>query len=63
MDVSKLLAELREERDRIDEAIMSLERLARSRAPRRGRPPAWMCTIPARRRARPPASKNKKDES
>jgi hypothetical protein len=42
MDVSKILAELREERDQVDEAILSLERLALGRGRRRGRPPSWM---------------------
>ena len=42
MDVSKILAELREERHQIEEAISSLERLAHGRGKRRGRPPAWM---------------------
>jgi hypothetical protein len=41
MDISKTIAELREERARIDDAIASLERLSARRAPRRGRPPAW----------------------
>jgi len=40
MDVLKTIAELREERARLDEAIMSLERFSLTR-PRRGRPPAW----------------------
>ena len=34
MDVSKILADLRTERDQIDEAILSLERLATSRGKR-----------------------------
>jgi hypothetical protein len=60
MDVSKILAELREERQQIEEAIASLERLARGRGRRRGRPPAWMAEIaPLKRRGRPPGSKNK----
>jgi len=42
MDVSKILAELRLEREQIEEAIISLERLARGRGRRRGRPPAWL---------------------
>jgi len=42
MDVIKMLAELRQERDQLEEAIMTLERLARGRGRRRGRPPAWM---------------------
>lgn len=60
MDVSRILTELREERQQIEEAIVSLERLARGRGKRRGRPPAWMSEItPVRRRGRPPGSKNK----
>ena len=42
MDVDKMLAELRLEREQIEEAILSLERLARGRGRRRGRPPAWL---------------------
>ncbi|MBX9600671.1 MAG: hypothetical protein K2X35_06700 [Bryobacteraceae bacterium] len=57
MDLTKMLAELRQEREQIEEAIMSLERLARGRGKRRGRPPAWMQTV--KRRGRPPGSKNK----
>ena len=41
MDVSKILTELRDERQQIEEAIVSLERLARGRGRKRGRPPAW----------------------
>ena len=62
MDVSKILTELRQEREQIEEAIMSLERLARGRGRRRGRPPAWMSAMTAattKRRGRPPGSKNK----
>jgi hypothetical protein len=65
MDVSKILAELREERQQLEEAIVSLERLARGRGRRRGRPPAWLSGTataePAapKRRGRPPGSKNK----
>ena len=40
MDVSKILAELRQEREQLEEAILSLERLASGRGKRRGRPPA-----------------------
>ncbi len=42
MDVTKMLVELRQEREQIEEAIITLERLARNRGKRRGRPPAWM---------------------
>ena len=45
MDINKMLADLRAEREQIEEAIMTLERLARGRGRRRGRPPAWMSTI------------------
>ena len=59
MDVSKILTELREERQQIEEAIISLEKLARARGPRRGRPPSWIVGVTAKRRGRPPGSKNK----
>lgn len=60
MDISKILADLRQEREQLEEAILSLERLASGRGRRRGRPPAWMSSIaPARKRGRPLGSKNK----
>lgn len=37
-----MLAELRLEREQIEEAILTLERLARGRGRRRGRPPTWL---------------------
>lgn len=52
-----MLAELRQEREQIEEAIITLERLATGRGRRRGRPPAWMTAV--KRRGRPPGSKNK----
>jgi len=61
MDVIKMLADLRQERDQLEEAILTLERLARGRGRRRGRPPAWMTEL--KRRGRPPGSKNKPKES
>ena len=61
MDVVKMLADLRQEREQLEEAILTLERLARGRGRRRGRPPAWLDTI--KRRGRPPGSKNKSKES
>ena len=57
MDVSKILTELRQEREQIEEAIVSLERLASGRGRRRGRPPAWLADI--KKRGRPPGSKTK----
>ena len=64
MDFSKILAELRMEREQIEQAIMSLERLARGGGKRRGRPPAWMVKAreEPKRRGRPPGSKNKPKE-
>lgn len=65
MDVTKILAELKAEREQIEEAIISLERLARGRGKRRGRPPSWMASgepeteAAPKRRGRPPGSKNK----
>jgi len=57
MDVTKILGELRQEREQLEEAILSLERLASGRGRRRGRPPAWMAD--AKKRGRPVGSKNK----
>jgi hypothetical protein len=62
MDVMKMLEDLRQERQMLDEAILTLENLARGRGKRRGRPPAWMNEpkVEGKRRGRPPGSKNKK---
>ncbi len=57
MDVTKIITELRQEREQIEEAIISLERLARGRGRRRGRPPAWLAL--AKKRGRPAGSRNK----
>jgi len=74
LDVDKMLAELRLEREQIEEAILTLERLARGRGRRRGRPPAWLKDVSSvageddpeasslsepRRRGRPPGAKSK----
>jgi hypothetical protein len=45
MDLTTIVKELLEERDLIDSAIISLERIALQRGKRRGRPPAWMAMI------------------
>jgi len=42
MDLTKPLSELRRRREQVDQAIQALERLAESRAARRGRPPKWL---------------------
>ena len=63
MNISAILAELRAEREQLEEAILSLERLAAGTGKRRGRPPAWMVaakqTETPKRRGRPPGSGNK----
>jgi hypothetical protein len=58
MDILKMLADLREQRDQIEQAILVLERIAAGQSKRRGRPPAWMATA-VKRRGRPPGTKNK----
>ena len=60
MDINKMLAELRAERDQLDEAILLFERPAAGRGRRRGRPPKWMTQV--KRRGRPPGSKNKRKD-
>jgi hypothetical protein len=65
MDLTEMLAELKAERQQIEQAILILERLARGRGKRRGRPPLWMTSPEAatvKRRGRPPGSKNKPKE-
>lgn len=62
MDILKMLAELRQEREQLEEAIITLERLARGRGRRRGRPPAWMRAAKEagpKRRGHPPGNKNR----
>jgi len=61
MEIEKMLTELRTERENLEQAIVTLERLAAGRGKRRGRPPAWMNAV--KRRGRPPGSKNKPKDS
>jgi hypothetical protein len=58
MDVTKMLADLRQEREQIEEAILTLERLARGRGKRRGRPPIWLAE--AKKRTTAKAATNNK---
>lgn len=62
MDVNKMLAELQQERTRLDEAIQTLERLATGSGRRRGRPPKWMSamTAPAKKKRTMSAATRKK---
>lgn len=57
MDMIKMLAELRQERDQLAEAILTLERLSSRRGQRRGQPAVRMTGL--KRRGRPPGGKNK----
>jgi len=41
VNIQKMIEELRAERDCLEEALVSLNKLALRRSPRRGRPPAW----------------------
>ena len=59
MDVTKMLVELRAEREQLEEAIITLERLARGRGKRRGRPPAWMAEAKKRVKATAPVTAKK----
>ena len=67
MDVRQILEQLTQERDQLNEAILSLERLVAGQGRRRGRPPAWLKAVSpvesekAKRRGRPPGSKNNTD--
>ena len=47
MDILKMLGELRQQRDRLEEAIIVIERLAAHGGKRRGRPPKWMQKVKA----------------
>jgi len=40
-----MIAELRAERAAIEDALLVLEKLAKTRGKRRGRPPTWMAAI------------------
>ena len=53
VDVNRILSELREERANIIDAIANLERLARGRGKRRGRPPKWLAEAREQRKRGP----------
>jgi hypothetical protein len=59
MDITKILEELRQERDQLDEAILSLERLAAG-GRRRGRPPAWIAAVKQQTSGSHPAPASRK---
>ena len=46
MDIHSILADLRSEKERLEEAILTIERLAvGSLTKRRGRPPKWLVSV------------------
>ena len=59
MNINKIIEELRDERERIEQAIVVMQKLAAGRGARRGRPPAWMREAKSVKRGRPKGSKNK----
>lgn len=54
MNLTKMIAELREQKQALEETMVMLERLARSQGKRRGRPPLFLSQAssesPARKR-------------
>jgi hypothetical protein len=63
MDINRMLAELKQERDSIEQAILTLEHLARGRGRRRGRPPAWMSALKKREEPKETKARSKAKES
>lgn len=70
MELNRMIAELRQQRETIENAIRSLEVLSAGGLKRRGRPPAWLTaqrsgglTANGKRRGRPPGSTNKAKNS
>ena len=50
MDVVKMLAELRSQKAAVEEALVILEKIARSQGGRRGRPPSYLASSTPRKR-------------
>jgi hypothetical protein len=42
MDIQKILADFRLQRDLVNSVIEALQRIAQQQTPRRGRPPKWL---------------------
>jgi hypothetical protein len=60
MDILKMLADLRDEHNQVEEGIIVIERLALAVGKTVDAPPAWMAAAGApKRRGRPPGSKNR----
>jgi hypothetical protein len=64
IDVAKILDELKQEKEQLEQAIATLERLAQGRGSRRGRPPSGGTEgNPPKKRGRPRGSKNKANKT
>jgi hypothetical protein len=62
MDLTAIIKELIDERNLVESAILSVEKIAAQRSKRRGRPPAWMALLEGKtsgrkKRGRPPGKK------
>lgn len=53
MDFSRMISELRAEREQLEHAILAIERLARAGGKRRGRAPKGLASVTPKRRGRP----------
>ncbi len=62
VDVNRILSELRTERELVVDAILHLERLARGRGKRRGRPPKWLTEGRERTKRRPGRPRKRRPE-
>jgi len=56
-NVAKLLADLREHRRLLDDAILAMQRISYGSVKKRGRPPAWLKQARKKGRGRPPGSR------
>ena len=60
MNLIKMIAELREQKQALEESIMMLERLARGQGKRRGRPPLFLSQTGTPRKRRPFSAETRK---
>ena len=64
MDLNRILNELKQEHELVQDTIVSLERPARGAGKRRRRPPAWLTeATPHRNRKRPAENKPQRPPS
>jgi hypothetical protein len=60
VDILKMIAELRSEKAAVEETLMLLERIARSRGKRRGRPPSLVIHRTGLRKRKPFSAETKR---